>query len=100
MVLRAEDYRWSSAASHCLNLENPLLPPLEPQPQLIPDWSLWLAEEEDPAVLRAIRQNTAAGRPLGSEAFLLQQLEAGSAVRCAPAGRGASRSGCARWRPA
>jgi putative transposase len=87
MVLRAEEYDWSSAASHCFNRENPLLTPLEPQIQLIPDWSLWLADEDAPEVLAAIRRNTASGRPLGSETFL-RQLEVRLGRSLAPRRRG------------
>jgi putative transposase len=75
MIARAQDYSWSSAAAHCLYREDPLLTPLEPLPQLIPGWSEWLVGEEDPAELKAIRENTGTGRPLGSKEFL-EQLEA------------------------
>jgi len=75
MVLRAEDYRWSSAAAHCLRRQDPLLTDLGSIPPLIADWSMWLADEEDPAELAAIRRNTGTGRPWGDKAFL-EKLEA------------------------
>jgi len=57
MVLRAEDYRWSSAAAHCLRREDPVLTDLGSIPPLISDWSTWVADEEDPAELTATRKS-------------------------------------------
>jgi len=74
LVRRAEDYLWSSAAAHCLAKPDALLAPVEPASPLIPDWSAWLAGQEDPSELKAIRINTGTGRPLGSKSFL-QHLE-------------------------
>jgi len=74
MVSRAEDYSWSSAPAHCCGQTDPLVTPFE-RPQLIADWSAWLADEEEGAELKAIRLHTRTGRPLGSESFL-KELEA------------------------
>jgi len=74
MVVRAEDYRWSSAAAHAAGKPDNLLTPLE-VPPLISDWSAWLADEDDPAELKAIRYCTGTGRPWGSKGFL-ERLEA------------------------
>jgi len=73
LVIRAEQYSWSSAAAHCLSKQDDLLTPVVP-PLLICDWSAWLAGEDDPNELKAIRRNTGTGRPLGSRSFL-QHLE-------------------------
>jgi putative transposase len=74
MVIRAEEYRWSSAATHCLERTDSLLTPLGPTPRLIADWSAWLAEEDDPEELKAIRNSTSTGRPLASKSYV-EQLE-------------------------
>lgn len=74
MVVRAEEYRWSSAAAHCLDKPDSLLTPLGPTPRLISDWSAWLAEEDDGEELKAIRMSTRIGRPFASQSYL-EQLE-------------------------
>jgi len=72
MVVRAEEYRWSSAAAHCLDQPDSLLTPLGPTPQLISDWSAWLLEDDDPEELKAIRRSTRTGRPYASRSYLAQ----------------------------
>jgi putative transposase len=70
MVDRAEDYAWSSAASHCGLRSDPLLSNDLALLSLVPDWSAWLRLEptlEETAMLRA---RTQSGRPCGDEEFL------------------------------
>jgi putative transposase len=71
MVVRAEDYSWSSAAAHCGLRSDPILSPL---PLLRPpetlNWSSWLANPEDETLLAKIRLHTRTGRPIGHEDFV------------------------------
>jgi putative transposase len=71
MVGKAEDYAWSSAASHCGLRDDPLLSPL---PGFITvstrDWPAWLAEKEDEKILATIRLRTRTGRPAGDKKFV------------------------------
>src|SRR5688572_954325 len=75
IVPRAEDYRWSSAAAHCGLRQDPVLSPDLPLIGSIPDWSLWLSEEQKPEELRFIRERTRTGRPCSSDEFA-RDLEA------------------------
>ena len=71
LVERAAEYAWSSAAAHCGLRSDPLLAPLpEGMAAAIGDWSAWLADAEDAAVVAAIRRNTATGRPAGGDGFV------------------------------
>ena len=91
MVARAEDHRWSSAAAHCGELENPLLEDarewfLDVRPG--PGWSDWLLVQDDQAQIDAIRKNSEQGFPCGSEEFV-RGLEtcSGQVLRARPRGR-------------
>jgi putative transposase len=75
MVKRAEDYRWSSARAHVQSTADPLLDSGLPLIGVVGNWSDWLAAEDLPAELMAIRAATASDLPLGSEDFLIR-LEA------------------------
>jgi hypothetical protein len=55
--MRAEDCRWSSAAAHTAGRPDELLTLLAPPPLVSDRWE-WLADEDDPAALRAIRYQT------------------------------------------
>lgn len=78
MVARAEDFRWSSAAAHCGEFDDPLLDDpakwyLDVRPG--PGWSDWLLVHDDQAQIDTIRKQTHLGAPCGSDAFV-QRLEA------------------------
>jgi putative transposase len=75
MVKRAEDYRWSSAASHCGLREDSVISSDLPFLADIPDWHLWLAKEETAEDLEFIRQRTRTGQPIASDEFT-RMLEA------------------------
>ena len=85
LVARAEDWAWSSAAAHCGRRADPLLWPVE-MPWPVPDWSAYLADEED-ADVPTIRRQTTTGRPCGSEAFIAR-LESALSRRLRPKKRG------------
>lgn len=75
MVVRAEDYRWSSAAYHCgLRATDPLVSPDSPLIGAIDDWSAWLRIPNTEAEMDLLRRNTRTGRPSGSKEFV-QMLE-------------------------
>ena len=91
MVERAEDFRWSSARSH--------MGAAEPEPWLDSAWfeARWTSEEwravlasrlpteED---LRAIREATYLGRPLGSKSFIAElETKLGRKLEARPGGR-------------
>ena len=82
----AQEWPWSSAAAHCGLRADPLLSPGFPPAGVISDWREWL-RTEDQQQTRALRRQTASGRPCGSEAFLAQ-LEAltGRVLRPQPPG--------------
>jgi hypothetical protein len=67
---------------------------------LISDWSEWLADEDDPAALRAIRSSTGAGRPLGGKGFLERlEVELDRPVRPRKRGRKPNRTTLALGSP-
>jgi putative transposase len=70
MVERAENYRWSSARAHVFGAADPLLDPGLPLVSMVENWSQWLAAEDAPSELAAIRKSTARDLPLGDEAFI------------------------------
>ena len=72
MVVRAEDYRWSSAPAHCGRASDPLLTAAWPDTSSVPDWSAWLSITPEPSHELRIRARTHTGRPCGSEEFIRQ----------------------------
>ena len=74
MVIRAEDYLWSSAAAHCEIRDDTLLSGDCPLVGLIPDWSDWLEVDHSEAEKRTIREHTSAGR-IWCTPEVLQELE-------------------------
>ncbi len=73
MVLKAEDYPWSSAAAYCGLKEDQLLNQRlawKMQRQQIIDWSSWLVEEDELQTLEVLRRNVEKGLPCGTEKFV------------------------------
>jgi putative transposase len=87
MVVRAEDYPWSSAVPHVVGIEDRYLDPGLPLLGAITDWSAWLAGEQDEETIQAIREATATGRACGSEDFI-RRMEAQSGGPLRPRKRG------------
>jgi putative transposase len=86
LVMRAENYPWSSAAAHCLLRPNPLLSPLPPHPD-IHNWSEFLEEPDDEKTSLNLRRCTHAGLPLGDDSFIAR-LEDSFTRRLHPLPRG------------
>ncbi|MBM3319162.1 MAG: transposase [Candidatus Eisenbacteria bacterium] len=70
MVEKAEDYPWSSAASHCGLWADAILSSGFPPPGVIEDWRAWLSEGLDEKGVAVLRLRTRTGRPCGSDLFL------------------------------
>jgi putative transposase len=72
MVVKAEEYRWSSAAAHCgLRSDKVLTQPwLAKVRESIEEWSLWLSGGDDEESIRILRRNIEKGLPCGSEGFI------------------------------
>lgn len=76
LVLRAEEYPWSSARAHCGLRKDPLLSAAFPYDGVIDNCAAWLADS-DATIEEQIRQCSHTGRPCGSAHFvetLEQQL--------------------------
>jgi putative transposase len=67
MVLRAQDFLWSSAAPHCGLRTDRLLSNDLPLLEDISDWSAWLDEQEKDDDLNFIRERTRTGRPCADD---------------------------------
>ena len=92
MVLRAEDYPWSSAEYHCgLRDTDALVSPASPFKGALADWSAWLHKPDDDRNLNFLRRNTRTGRPSGSKEFI-SMLEYVLGRRIYPRKRGADRN--------
>jgi putative transposase len=90
LVERAEEYQWSSAAAHCGLRHDGVLATAFPPEGAIENWRAWLREEEDEAVVEAIRRHTTTGRPCGSPGFVAR-VEALLGRRLRPQKRGRKR---------
>ncbi len=88
IVKRADEYRWSSAASHLRGTTNPVLSNDCPMLETISNWSAYLDKNEDKLLTEAIQQNTKTGRPSGDNRFLLQlEKMLGRRLHAMPRGR-------------
>ncbi|MBV1915973.1 MAG: transposase [Pseudomonadales bacterium] len=90
VIVKAEDYRWSSAAAHCGLTENPMLSTLPDSMKGISQdhWSEWLALPEKQDVAEVIRRNVEKGLPCGNDDFIdtLEKISK-RALRYKPLGR-------------
>ena len=64
------EWSWSSARANLGLATDPLIDRARTR-GLIPDWSAFTAEEDDPPAIERIREWTGTGRPGGDERFLL-----------------------------
>ncbi|MGB2754583.1 MAG: transposase [Phycisphaerae bacterium] len=75
LVKRAEEYPWSSAAAHCGRRKDPLVQGGLETGGVVRDWSAWLRQAEDDAMLKVLRRQTRTGRPAGDAAFVARLEE-------------------------
>ena len=90
MVVKAEDYPWSSAAAHC-GQRNDHVIQSEVRPTAlagIANWSRWLAEGITDESVNTLRRFASQNLPCGSMEFVasLEQI-VGRQLRCRPQGR-------------
>jgi putative transposase len=90
MVVKAEDYAWSSAAARCGQRNDHVIQP-EVRPTAlagIANWSRWLAEGITDESLGVLRRYASQNLPCGSTEFVasLEQI-VGRQLRCRPQGR-------------
>ena len=75
LVVRAEDYPWSSAAAHCgIRRAEPLLAEAGSSSVLreIPNWSRWLAVHVPEDCRKLLQRNAKLGLPCGSTSFVAE----------------------------
>ncbi len=70
LVRRAEEYAWSSAASHVAGSPEEPLTDASTLREAVDDWSAWLHEPLDEGRVNTIRQRTMTGRPAGDREFV------------------------------
>ncbi|ORU89564.1 MAG: hypothetical protein A6F71_00975 [Cycloclasticus sp. symbiont of Poecilosclerida sp. M] len=90
MIIKSENYQWSSAAAHCGLKKSPILSKLPDSMNGVPQdgWSEWLALPQERSVESIIERNVEKGLPCGSDDFI-SQLESisKSSLRFKPQGR-------------
>jgi len=70
LVERAEDWQWSSVASHLAGMDDELVK-VAPVLERYGDFASFLAQEEDTSIaFKGLRQSETTGRPLGSEGWM------------------------------
>ncbi|HWR90025.1 MAG TPA: transposase [Dissulfurispiraceae bacterium] len=69
IVLKADQYRWSSAGAHVKGHADTVLSDDCDLVERIKDWPGYLRETEEPELVDEIRQCTRTGRPCGDEVF-------------------------------
>jgi putative transposase len=81
IVVKAEDYRWSSARPHVAKAVDRLLSPCPLEPT-IGEWLSYLRQRDREEDIRVIGEHEHTGRPLGSNDFVrrLEQLTGRSLV--------------------
>ena len=70
IVTKAEGYQWSSALAHVKGKNDPVLSDDCGIVERIKDWSSYLREKEEAALVENIRKNTKTGRPCGDDKFI------------------------------
>ena len=69
LVLRAEEYPWSSARAHLLGQDDGWVH-VEPMLSTVADWTAYLARDLDEQELSVLRRHERTGRPLGGPGFI------------------------------
>ncbi len=96
LATRAEDWRWSSARAHLEGRDDKVVK-VRPLLDRVADWQAFLDASVDQDTLAALRRHGRTGRPLGSASWL-EQLEASTGRRLAPAPPGRPRKAAAKPR--
>lgn len=87
LVVRAEDYPWSSARAHVTGQPDPLLSP-HPWQQTTHDWQGFLASAEDASTTQRLEQQLRTGRPHGAPKFMeCLERQLGRSIRKRAPGR-------------
>ncbi len=88
IVRYAENYPWSSAATHCGLRDQRFLSNRANWTDRIDDWSAWLRQKEDSVVVEELRRQTQTGRPAGSARFVARiERVLGRTLKPKPIGR-------------
>lgn len=91
LVVRAEDYPWSSAPAHCEPRQDPLLsqdPVWIEKMNGVANWASWIATDDDSAAIERIRRFTGQGLPCGSRQFVeTLEMRTGRSLMRRPSGR-------------
>ena len=91
LVERAQDWPWSSAAAHLSGSDDGLAT-VTPVLERYGDFAAFLAQEEDAAAVKMLRQSETTGRPLGSDKWI-EKLEKLTARQLKPQKRGPKMGG-------
>jgi putative transposase len=87
IVDNAEDYFWSSARAHVLNVKDDLLSEFD-LTLAISDWRVYLREEISETDIELIRTHEKTGRPVGDDKFLDElEMKTGRDLRKKKPGR-------------
>lgn len=90
LVIKAEDYTWSSAPSRVGRRKSSLLAPISTLGVAVKstDWAEWLSIPNSEATLKTLRQTVNKGLPCGNENFISTiEREVGKILRIRPLGR-------------
>ena len=70
IVMKAEEYKWSSAPSHIHTHADPVLSNDCYLHETIKDWSTYLKGKEENKLIDALKKSTRTGRPCGDNRFI------------------------------
>lgn len=88
IVKKAEQYRWSSARAHVKGVPDSVLSTDCYLLDTVKDWSAYLRENEDKALVEEMLQSTKTGRPAGDDRFMIRlERVLGRRLAALPRGR-------------
>lgn len=95
MVVRAEQYEWSSARFHCGLVSDDLLDTSWPPKEALARWSEWVNAQSEPTKDEYIREQTLSGKPCGDSDFVISlERTLGRRIRPEKAGRKPRSTNC------
>jgi putative transposase len=87
LLQNAEDYRWSSARSRILKIDDVLVSSCENLLR-IEDWSAYLKENDNDNFIKQVEDHEKTGRPLGGDEFIIElEKTTGRKILHRPPGR-------------